>query len=316
MTDTPDRLTLIFVIGCTGCGKGAVGRALARRAGGEIISADSMKVYRRMDIGTGKPSPAARAEIPHHLVDVVEPCEEFSVAEFVQRADLAAGDIHKRRKPAFVVGGTPLYVKALSEGLFEGPGANPAIRARLHAQAETEGRAVLFGRLREVDPQAAERIHPNDLRRVVRALEVFEITGTPISELQIQWNRQRRHDCVYIGVRRAREDQNHRTNDRVRRMMEQGLVGEVAALLAEATPLSHTARKGLGYAEIIEHIETGLPLAEAVEKIKINTRHLAKSQRTWFKRFVDTEWIDLTPETDLEQVADDLVKRRASLWSV
>lgn len=182
---------LTFIIGCTGSGKGVLGRGLARRTGGEIVSIDSMKVYRRMDIGTAKPSLETRRLIPHHLIDIVEPSEEFSVAEYVEQTERAISEIQGRRHPVFVVGGTPLYMKALSEGIFEGPSADPEIRARLTAKAEREGRDALYQQLRRVDPIAAERIHPNDLRRLVRALEVFELTGRPISALQQQWDRER-----------------------------------------------------------------------------------------------------------------------------
>ena len=306
-----------FILGCTGSGKGALGRELARSCGGEIVSIDSMKVYRRMDIGTAKPPAEVRREIPHHLIDIVEPSEDFSVAEYVKRAEHAIADIQQRGKPVFVVGGTPLYLKALSEGLFEGPGADEVIRARLHETARNEGLEVLYHRLQEVDPKAATRIHPNDLRRIVRALEVFELAGRPISELQAQWDRdRRRYDSVFIGLRRQREDQNHRTNDRVRQMIESGLVDEVGSLLAEPELLGNTARKALGYAEIIEHLTGRVSLADAVEMIKINTRQFAKAQRTWFKRFLDTEWIDLMPDSTAPEVATDLLKRRGLLWSV
>ncbi len=307
---------LTFIIGCTGSGKGGLGRELARRTGGEIVSIDSMKIYRRMDIGTAKPSVEVRRQIPHHLIDIVEPSEEFSVAQYVEHAERAIREIQGRRHPVFVVGGTPLYMKALSEGIFEGPGADPAIRARLTEKAELEGRDVLFQRLRRVDPIAAERIHPNDLRRLVRALEVFELTGRPISSLQAQWDQERtRHDCVFIGLRREREDQARRINERVRRMIAEGLVDEVRSLLTEPKPLGTAARQALGYAEIIQHLEGSHSLAEAVEMIKINTRQFAKAQRTWFKRFASVEWIDLPVDAEAADLADQLIVRRGSLWS-
>ncbi len=305
---------LIFILGCTGSGKGSLGRELAIRIGGEIISIDSMKVYRRMDIGTAKPSAQTRAKVPHHLIDVVEPSEEFSAARYVELADAAIADIHARRKPILVVGGTPLYAKALTEGLFDGPGADPAVRDRLHEEARVDlDRA--HERLQHVDPRAAAMIHRNDVRRIVRALEVHELTGRPISELQTQWDRQARYDCVFFGVRRSREDQSRRITERVERMMEAGLVDEVRALLAEPLPLSNTARKALGYAEIIEHLSGDGSLAAAVEKIKIHTRRLAKAQRTWFRRFPRMEWIDVAPEAIVETVAADFLERYASLCS-
>ncbi len=308
---------LTFIIGCTGCGKGALGQDLAKRVGGEIISLDSMKVYRRMDIGTAKPSPEVRRQVPHHVIDVVEPSDEFSVALYLEHAERAIADIQARGKPVFVVGGTPMYLKALTEGLFEGPGADAVIRARLHEEVDVDGLPALHGRLKEVDPESADRIHPNDLRRIVRALEVFELTGKPISTLQEQWDRGRtRHECTMIGLRRKLEDQNHRTNERARGMINAGLVEEVQSLLAESRPLSIAARQAVGYAEIIRHMEEGISLADAVEMIKINTRQFAKAQRTWFKRFRDIEWIDLAPDATTREVADELIGRRGSLWSV
>jgi len=306
---------ITFILGCTGCGKGAVGRELARRLHAEIISTDSMKIYRRMDIGTAKPEPAIRAEIPHHLIDVVEPSADFSVAQFVQQAEAAIAGIHARGRPVLCVGGTALYIQSLTTGLFEGPSADAGLRQRLRERADREGPAALHAALTRVDPDAARRIHPNDLRRIVRALEVFEQTGMPISRLQTQWGQLRTDlDCRLIGLRRPREDQSRRINARVRRMIDQGLVDEVRALLAEPQPLSHTARQAVGYAEILEHLQNGLPLEDAVEKIKINTRRLAKAQRTWFKRFPVSDWIDLAPDDDAEAVAGRLIEAKGVDW--
>jgi tRNA dimethylallyltransferase len=316
MSGKPRLSKLVFIIGCTGSGKGGLGREIASRVGGEIISIDSMKVYRRMDVGTAKPSAEIRSAVPHHMIDVAEPSEEYSVAQFVDGAERVIAGLKTQGKPILVVGGTALYIKALSEGLFEGPGADVELRRKLIREAENLGQARLHERLRQVDPVAAERIHPNDLRRLVRALEVFELTGRPISELQEQWDRDRtRHDCMFIAVRRELDDQNHRTNLRVRRMLESGLVDEVRQLLAEPLPLSDTARKAVGYAEIIRHLRGEISLADATELIKINTRQLAKSQRTWFKRFRQAEWIDVSPEDTPAGVADEIFQRRILPWS-
>jgi len=306
---------LTFIVGCTASGKGALGRELASRAGGEIISVDSMKVYRRMDVGTAKPSLEVRTKFPHHLIDVVEPWDYFSVAEFVKRAEEAIDDIHRRGRPVFLVGGTPLYIKSLTEGLFEGPGADPVLRADLHRLAEKEGHGALHDRLNRVDPVAAARIHPNDLRRVVRALEVIELTGRPISAMQEQWDRKPpRFPSLFIGLRRDRAELGSRINERIRRMLEAGLVDEVKGLLAEPNPMSTQARQALGYAEMIDHLEGRASLAEAVEMIKINTRRLAKAQRTWFRRFTSTHWIDVTGDADVPRIADDCLARRNGEW--
>lgn len=307
---------LVFIVGCTGSGKGALGRELARRAAGEVISLDSMKVYRRMDVGTAKPTAEQRRQVTHHLLDVVEPSADFSVAQYVELAEAATRDIHARGRPIFVVGGTPLYLKALTEGLFEGPGANLQLRRELHDLAEREGAAELHRRLASVDPPAAERIHPNDLRRLVRALEVYELTGTPITTLQRQWDRDhRRHDYTLIRLRRELLDQNHRTNERVGKLIADGLLDEVRSLLQEAPPLSRSARQALGYAEMIEHLSGRCSLAEAVESIKINTRHFAKAQRTWLNRFRQAHIMDLQPDSTVTAVADEVEGRWGHQWS-
>lgn len=304
-------LEITLVIGCTGCGKGALGRELAKRLDGEIISVDSMKVYRGMDIGVAKPGVAARDGVVHHLFDVVDPWEEFSVAQFVGMAERIGADIAARGKRIFAVGGTALYIKSLTEGLFEGPSADAEIRKKLAERAEKEGFQALHDELSRIDPEAAGRIHPNDMRRIVRALEVYELTGLPITTLQTQWDRERtKHRCRFVGLRRSLEDQNHRTNMRVKRLIEMGWVDEVKKLLAMERPLSTSAGQALGYPELIQHVRAEITLDEAVEKIKIATRRFAKSQRTWFKRFRDATWIDLNPEDRAADVADRIMEDR------
>lgn len=301
---------LVFIIGCTASGKGSLGRELARRCGGQIVSVDSMKVYRRMDIGTAKPSRALRAEIPHHCVDVVEPSESFSAAQYVEHADRAIAAIAAAGERAWAVGGTSLYIKALSEGLFEGPSADAEIRGELAARAEAEGLAALHAELTAVDPQAAARIHPNDEKRIVRALEVYRITGTPITELQRQWDSgRRRHEAKLIGIRRDKADQSRRINLRARKMMEAGLRDEVAALLDEPEGLSDQAALAVGYAEMIDHLQGRCTLGEAFERIKINTRRLAKKQRTWHRRFEGVTWFDAESDETPEQLAERVAEK-------
>jgi tRNA dimethylallyltransferase len=300
---------LYFIIGRTGCGKGAVGRELARRLGGQIVSVDSMKIYRRMDIGTAKPSAEARGEVVHHCIDLVEPSDSFSVAQYVEHADRAIAAIHAAGSVPLAVGGTSLYIKALSEGLFEGPAADQAVRAALHQRASDEGLAALHAELARIDPDAGGRIHPNDERRIVRALEVFQATGKPISQLQAQWDSgQSRYECVFLALRRDREDQARRINLRVKRMVEAGLRDEVAALLAEPAGLSYQAAQAVGYAEMIDHLAGRCSLDDAVERIKINTRQLAKKQRTWHRRFRDVQWFDVEADATGEGVAERILK--------
>jgi tRNA dimethylallyltransferase len=293
-----------FILGCTASGKGSVARAVAADVGGQIVSVDSMKVYRRMDIGTAKPSAEARAAIAHHCIDLVEPSEGFSVAEYVRRADAAIAGIHARRCAAIAVGGTSLYLKALTEGLFEGPSAEPELRTELIARAAREGLGVLHAELAAVDADSAARIHPNDEKRIVRALEVWRSTGVRIGELQRQWDSgPRRYDCVLVGLRREKDDQARRINLRVRRMVDAGLREEVAALLEEPAGLSPQAAQAVGYAEVIEHLRGRCTLEEAVEQIKINTRRLARKQRTWHRRFDGVVWLDVRPDEPVDETA-------------
>ncbi len=280
----------------------------------EIVSADSMQVFRRMDIGTGKITDDERRAIPHHLIDVAEPTEAFSVERWLRLADAAIEDIESRGNVPIVVGGTHLYIKAFLEGLFEGPPKDEALRARLEAMDPTERRREL----ERVDPQAAARIHPNDVRRTVRALEVFRATGTPISEQQSQWDAAEgtgRAGWVLVGLVWESEALNRRINARVRAMIEQGFVEEVRALL-EAGQLGEQAREGLGFKQLAaalasprETPDDDARVAEAIEKTKIETRRFAKNQRTWLRRLRTTPgsvWLEMG-ETDPDQAAQAVV---------
>lgn len=296
---------MVLVLGVTASGKARLGHELAQSFDGEIVSIDSMKVYRRMDIGTAKPSREAQRQVRYHLIDVVEPSEPFSVALFLDQALAAIDDIRSRGKTVIAVGGTALYIKTLLYGLFEGPGGDEQIRAELRAQAAREGAPRLHEALRQIDPEAADRISANDARRIIRALEVYRLTGQPISSFQQQFAAARpRHDWTVIGVRREKAIESQRINTRVKKMIEMGLVDEVRSLLAEEKPLSQQARGAIGYAEIIDHLAGRMGLDEAVEQIKVNTRRLAKSQRTWFKTFRQVHWLDVGPEEPPERVIE------------
>ena len=295
-------------MGPTACGKGALGRTIASRIGGQIISVDSMKVYRRMDIGTAKPSAKHRAEVPYHCIDLVEPSGSFSVAQFVTAADKAIEQIRRDGQIPIAVGGTSLYIKALTQGLFDGPSAEPQLRAALVERADRQGLDALHGELSAIDPEAAGRIHRNDRKRIIRALEVHALTGKPISELQKQWDQpQLRYDCVFIGLRRGKGELNGRINRRVKKMIEASLLDEVAALLAEPEGISDQAAVAVGYAEMIEHLQGKCTLDEAIERIKINTRRLAKKQRTWQRRFPNVHWFDLPAAESPDQTADRIM---------
>ena len=301
---------VLFVLGCTAGGKGSLGRELARRLGGRIVSVDSMKIYRRMDIGTAKPTLQQRAEVPHHCIDIVEPGRGFSVAQYVQHADRAIESIHSAGARALAVGGTSLYIKALSEGLFEAPSGSEELRAELRRRAQAESLAALHEELARADPDSAARIHPNDERRIVRALEVYETTGKTITELQTQWESgRRRYDCAFVGIRREKEDRNRRINARVKRMIESGLRDEVETLLAEPDGLSPQAAAAVGYAEMIAHLRGEMTLEESVERIKINTRRLARKQRTWHRRWQDVIWFDVADDEPVQRVADRVMAK-------
>ena len=292
-----------MILGVTGSGKGRVAFDLAQDTDGEIVSIDSMKVYRRMDIGTAKPPSEARQRVSYHVIDVVEPSESFNVAAFLEATSTAIRQIENRGKNVIAVGGTALYIKSLLYGLFGEAGTDEQVRARLHARVQSEGPAELHRELSDIDPAAAERINPNDARRIVRALEVYQTTGQPISSLQKQWQtRELKHDWTIIGLQREKTDASSRINTRVKKMIAAGLVDEVRALLKEEKPLSQQARCAIGYAEIIEHLNGGMDLDAATELIKKNTRRLAKGQRTWFKTFRDVHWIDVEPDEPSESI--------------
>ena len=298
-------ISKIIILGVTASGKSRLGFDLAKHIGAQIVSVDSMKVYRHMDIGTAKPSAARQQQVKHHLLDVVDPSESFSVGMYLDMAEAAYAKIKSDGAPIIAAGGTPMYIKAMLYGLFNGPPADEQIRDRLKQQIAAEGNAPLYEKLKQVDPEASERIHLNDERRIVRALEVYEITGKPISSFQTQFGAEKpKNDWFVIGLRRPKEVESGRINARVKKMVEMGLVDEVKNLVENYT-LSKQAAAAIGYAEIIEHLEGKIDLDKAIENIKVNTRKLAKSQRTWFKTFKQVNWIesdeDTTPEDILEK---------------
>lgn len=296
---------MFLILGCTASGKGAVAFELARYLNGDILSIDSMKVYRRMDIGTAKPSAERCTCVKHHLVDVVEPWESFSMGRYIDTADEAIAHIKSTQRPIIAVGGTAMYIRGLLEGIFDGPPANDLIRTRLKAEAQSLGILSLHQRLTSIDPAAAARIHQNDYKRIERALEVYELTGRPISSFQEQFRSGRyRYPWILIGLRRDKLDASHRINLRVKRMIDAGLVDEVKTLLSDPKGLSIQAGQAVGYAEIIDYLKGNISLEDAIERIKINSRHLAKSQRTWFRSFVGVNWFDIQPDDTVESVSD------------
>lgn len=288
------RPKVVVITGPTAVGKSGLALELAQLFNAEIISADSMQVYRRMDIGTAKPSKAAQLSIRHHLIDVVNPDEGYTAARFVSDAHTATERIRAAYKAVFIVGGTGLYIKAFTQGLFVGPGQDYAVRERLLKEASDNGAGALFERLREVDAAAAASIHPNNLRRVIRALEVFEVSGRPITEFQREHGfHDEPFDDLKIALYCERDALYEAIDGRVDKMLKDGLVDEVGQLNATGCAWDFKSMCGLGYKEMGEYLRSERTLDEAVELIKKNTRHYAKRQITWFRKDASLKWFAL-----------------------
>jgi tRNA dimethylallyltransferase len=297
--------TAWVLLGPTGSGKSDVARLVARRAGAEIVSVDSMKIYRRMDIGTAKPSAEQMREVRHHMVDVLDPWESNDVKTFVSSALEIMEDIVSRRARVLIEGGTALYLKALFEGIFEGPGTLPEIRRSLEERLRTEGIAALYAELAEKDPAAAARILPGDARRIVRALEVHAATGRPISELRTQFGRPREGwRFIIAGIARRRDDLYARIDRRVEAMIAAGWADECRALASDERGLSRSASQALGYGIIFAHIRGEISLDEAVKIVKKETRHFARKQLTWYRKFEGVKWLAVEPVEPPEITAE------------
>jgi len=277
------------VTGPTASGKSEVALELARRHPVEIVSVDSMQVYRGMDIGTAKPSREQMAAVPHHMIDVLDPEEACNVGKFRRMAQQAMAGIRARGRRPLLVGGSPMYLKGLLWGLMDGPGRDGAMRRRLEAELKAHGAGALHRRLAELDPQAAERIHPNDVQRIMRALEYAGLTGRRISAGQGQFEGPARVPHVMVGLRWPRERLYERIEQRVDRMMESGLLAEVESLRHRLGP---QAGQALGYKEFEPVLAGRAALAEAAEELKRNTRRYAKHQLTWLGHFPGLRWVD------------------------
>lgn len=294
-----------FLTGPTASGKTAAGVALARRLDAEVISLDSMAIYRGMDIGTAKPAAAEQGGVPHHLIDIVDPHEEFSVAQYVAAAEAAVREIAARGRAPLFVGGTPLYLKALLRGIFEGPPADWSLRRDLEAIAERDGDEALHKRLAVVDPASARRLHMRDRRRVIRALEVYELSGKTITELQQQFDKARAaEDCRVFTLVWPREQLVERIDRRVDAMFAAGLVDEVRSLLGAGSAIGRTAGQAVGYREVLEHLRGDRGLSETIELVKLRTRQFAKRQMTWFRSLSECRLVEA--ESEPEVVAEKI----------
>jgi len=304
MSDLP---LLLVICGPTAVGKSAVAMAVARRVGGEIISGDSAQVYRYMDIGTAKPTPGERREIPHHLVDILDPDQRWSVADFRQAVDRLVPQVAARGRLPILAGGTMLYIRAVTAGDSFPEGAyDPELRRQLYERAEREGAGSLHDWLARVDPVTAGRLHPADLRRIVRALEVYLLTGTPISA-----HAARRcpgpYRLLVVGLTRPRPVLYRRIDARVDRMLEAGLVEEVRGLLARGYSPRLPSMRALGYREMVDYLYGRTTLEEARRLLARNTRHFARRQLTWMRRETGMVWMDLG-EDDEEEASERIIR--------
>ena len=284
---------LIVVCGPTASGKTRLGIELCKALGGEVVSADSMQVYRGMDIGTAKPTPAEREGVPHHMLDVAEPWEAYSVARYVEEATACVEEILARGRRPVVVGGTGLYIDALIRGRqFAGVGSGGGHREALEQLLQEQGIGPLLEELRRVDPEAAGRLHPRDTKRIIRALEVYRETGMTISHHNRESSRlPPRYEADFIGLGFAdRAALKTRIDQRVDQMMKQGLLEEVQGLLAREIPRGCTAMQAIGYKEIAACLERGAPPEEAAEEVKLRSRQYAKRQLSWFRRDPSIHW--------------------------
>lgn len=300
-----------YLTGPTASGKTAVAAALAERIGAEVVSLDSMALYRGMDIGTAKPTAEERRAVPHHLIDVLDPHEEYSLAQYLAAAAACVAEIHARGRQALFVGGTPLYLKGLLRGIFEGPPADWTLRERLCHEATGQGGDYLHRRLSAVDPVSAARLHPNDTRRLIRALEVFEKTGQPISQLQAQFEvGTPAEQCRVFVLDWPRETLYARIDRRVDAMFAAGLVDEVRGLLDRPQPLSRTASQAVGYREVLDHLAGHLSLEKTVSLVQQHTRQFAKRQGTWFRSLSECRFVPMDESREPAVLAERLASAR------
>jgi tRNA dimethylallyltransferase len=302
------QLRPLLLAGPTGVGKSEIALLLAEQLNGEILSVDSMQVYRGLDIGTAKPSLADRARVPHHLLNVVDLTGLFDAGQFADLARKAAADIQSRNRLPILCGGTGLYFKAFLEGLGEAPPADAKLRALLEATPLPE----LLRELAQLDPVTYERIDRQNPRRVIRAVEVIRLTGKPFSEQRARWGESTlgpRPSACFFGLRRSGSELRDRIDARIDDMFRRGLVAETEHLLKLGLADNKTALQALGYRQVVEHLQGKRSLAETVELVKIRTRQFAKRQMTWFRRQPGLEWIEIKPEHSPGSVAA-LVKAR------
>lgn len=308
---------VVAILGPTATGKSACAIELARRLNGEIISGDSMLVYKKMNIGTAKPTAEELALVPHHLVDILEPAAQFSVVDFKAKAEDLIADINARGKLPIIAGGTGLYIKALLENYsFNAVDEDKELRQKLEKEAETYGPERLYKRLQELDPEAASIIHPNNVRRVVRALE-SSLKGDHVSQ-NSSYNEADKQpelafDALVFGLTMERNFLYERINKRVDIMLEMGLEQEVRELLQQGVPTTCQSMQSIGYRQMVWYLEQGMPYEEAVDKLKQATRNFAKRQLTWYKKMPYVEWLEIDRRLDYATAIEKMYQR-ISQW--
>ena len=301
-----------YLAGPTASGKTSIGIPLAEELDAEIISLDSMAVYRELDVGTAKPTDEERMIVRHHMIDVVDPCEEYSLAQYVTGAYEAIRDIKRRGKNVLFVGGTPLYLKAMLRGIFAGPPADPKLRKDLYEKSQNAPPDFLHNELKKIDPVSAGRLHPNDTKRLIRAIEVFRNSGIPISDWQKQFEQPAPASrCKVIVLDWPRDELYDRINRRVDFMIDNGFLDEVQQLTKRFLPISQTAAQAVGYKELFDYLDKKMTLHQTVETIKQNTRQFAKRQMTWFRSIEECQFFSIQPKLTKLQ----LVEQVKSLFS-
>ena len=309
MSDSPNSTPPAwYLAGPTAVGKSALALALAERLNGEIISVDSMQVYRGLDVGTAKPSGAEQARVPHHLIDVLDLADAFDAARFVALAKAAETEIRRRGRLPIYCGGTGLYFKALLCGLGEAPAADPALRAEL----ERTSLAALLVELGRRDPQTFARIDRQNPRRIIRALEVIRATNRPLGEQQASWRGSPAVPEHFIAFARETNDLRHRIDARVDRMFTEGLVDETRRLLGAGLAENRTAMQAIGYRQVTEHLRGERSLADTIRLVKGKTWQLARRQQTWLRHQLPATWTNLQPTDDAEKVASALLAGKVS----
>ena len=305
----PEQSPVIILVGPTAVGKTSVSIPLAQQLDAEIISADSRQIYEYMAIGTAKPTPEEMQDVPHHLVDTLDPEEKYTAWQFASDAARIIDEIYSRGRQPLVVGGAGLYIKALTQGLFDKKSSDKQIRRELQQQAETGGIQGLYEEFRRVDPAYAAEVHINDEKKIIRALEIYRVTGEPPSKHFAQAEHAGlEHPCRILGLKMDRQRLYDRINRRVELMIEQGLTEEVKGLLAKGYTGDENALQTVGYQEIFAYLAGELSLEDAVNQIQTNTRHYAKRQLTWFRNQHDVTWFEMGDYSSHDQLVEDMLE--------